>query len=37
MDNKNGIMTDLTNIFVIIWLGEIINNNQQGITAIFAI
>ena len=37
MDNKSGITTDLTKIFVIIALGKKINKSQQGITPIFAI
>ena len=37
VDNKAGITTDLTKIFVNIALGKKINRNQQGITPIFAI
>jgi len=37
VDNKSGITTDLTKIFVIIALGKKINKSQQGITPIFAI
>tara|TARA_Y100000590_G_scaffold56160_1_gene58874 strand:+ start:154 stop:267 length:114 start_codon:yes stop_codon:yes gene_type:complete len=37
VDNKSGIITDLTKNFVIIWLGETTSNNQQGMTPIFAI
>ena len=36
-DNRIGIITDLTKNFVIIWLGEKINNSQQGMTPIFDI
>ena len=37
VDNSAGIITDLTNNFVIIWFGKKINNNQQGMTPTFAI
>ena len=37
VDNKDGITTDFTKIFVNIALGKKINKNQQGITPIFAI
>tara|TARA_B100000700_G_scaffold40793_1_gene41455 strand:+ start:1880 stop:2002 length:123 start_codon:yes stop_codon:yes gene_type:complete len=37
VDNKVGIITDLTKNFVIIWFGKKTNNNQQGMTPIFDI
>jgi hypothetical protein len=37
VDNRTGIITDLTKNFVTMWFGKKINNNQQGITPIFAI
>tara|TARA_Y100000817_G_C16596766_1_gene428906 strand:+ start:164 stop:292 length:129 start_codon:yes stop_codon:yes gene_type:complete len=37
VDNNNGIITDLIKNFVIMLLGAIISNNQQGTTPIFAI
>tara|TARA_B100000427_G_scaffold269983_1_gene236487 strand:+ start:20 stop:151 length:132 start_codon:yes stop_codon:yes gene_type:complete len=37
VDNKDGITTDFTKIFVNIALGKKINKSQHGITPIFAI
>tara|TARA_B100000287_G_scaffold382180_1_gene387053 strand:+ start:72 stop:194 length:123 start_codon:yes stop_codon:yes gene_type:complete len=37
VDNKAGIITDLTKNFVIVWFGKKIKNNQQGMTPMFAI
>jgi len=37
VDNKAGIITDLTRNLVTIWFGKKINNNQQGTTPIFDI
>ena len=37
MDSKNGTITDFTKNLVITCVGKKINNNQQGITPMFAI